>query len=96
MDMMKAIKSIDITNKPKPLYDICLGIADAIKAAGGIISENTYLILVGKSNEFYFENSDNKKKEIIAVLAKVISDYDKTPYSFYEIEKHLKKVTGLK
>ena len=96
MDIMKAIKSIDVTNKPKPLYDVCLGISDAIKAAGGIISEDAYIILVGKSNEFYYENSDDKKKEIIAVLAKVISDYDKTPYSFYEIEDHLKKVTGLK
>ena len=59
-------------------------------------SQESYLILVGQSNEFYFANSNNKKREIIAVLAKVISDYDKNPYAFYEIEKYLKKVTGLK
>ena len=96
MDMVKAIQNIDISNKPKPLYDVCLGVVEAIKAAGGTTSQESYLILVGQSNEFYFANSNNKKREIIAVLAKVISDYDKNPYAFYEIEKYLKKVTGLK
>lgn len=95
MNILKVIKSIDISNKPKPLYDVCLGVANAIEAEGGI-SEELYLVLVGQSNEFYSANSDDKQKEIIEILAKAISNYDKTTYSFYEIEKYLKKVTGSK
>ena len=96
MDMVKTIQNIDVENKPRPLYDVCLGVVDAIKESEGAIPDNVYNTLVGKSNEFYLTDLNTKKKEFIEVIAKTMSEYDKKPYVFHHIEDYLLNITKLR
>ena len=88
MDILKAIDEL-IKKNGNSFGNLCISIREMLKKQEGNFSDEGKTTLVSKLNDFLGSKSEEEKRAIVCDIAVIMSHYDYSLYSAYEIEKKL-------